>query len=286
MSNYVTGKNYEDFVETVYRAILEAERRNGKIGHIQLERRKKIISKSGTPAEIDIYWEYTIAGIKNCVAIECRNYNKNVDIPGVRDFARKISDISGLKGLMVTKRGFSENAIDEARSDNIDLIVLREHQLEDWNGYIREIKIEMLFMSPSSTIQIDPKINKDWAIENGYKNGDPIRISSRNDLMIFEDRDNTFKHSLYELESKDFFESKGPGRHTWCYDFKNGWMHTEEKSLKIDSVKIEYLKPEVVKNDLVINFESCVLAVMDYISGDSGKYVIMTSGERRGYEIE
>jgi hypothetical protein len=97
MSNYDAGKSYEDFVETVYKAILEAERRNGNIGHVTLERRKKITSKSGTPAEIDIYWEYTVAGIKNSVAIECRNYNKNVDIPGVRDFARKYQTSVALK---------------------------------------------------------------------------------------------------------------------------------------------------------------------------------------------
>lgn len=283
ITNYAIGKSYEDFVEMVYKAILEAERKNGQIGSINLERRKKIISKSGTEAEIDIYWEYMIAGIKHCVAIECRNYNKNVDIPGVRDFARKISDISGLKGLMVTKKGFSENAIKEAKADNIDLIVLREQQIEDWDGRIREIKMNMIFSSPSITKRIEPKINKEWAIENGYKSGVPINIQCRNDLMIFEDTSDNFRHSLYDLESKDFFGNNESGSHIWKKDFKDGWMHTEDKSLKIDSIEIEYEKPPLFKNEMVINFESYVLAVMEYISGESGKYVIMASGDRRIY---
>ena len=283
ITNYAIGKSYEDFVEIVYKAILEAERRNGQIGPIKLERRKKIISKSGTEAEIDIYWEYTIAGIKHCVAIECRNYNKNVDIPGVRDFARKISDISGLKGLMVTKKGFSENAIKEAKADNIDLIVLREQQIEDWDGRVREIKMNMIFSSPSRTKRVEPKLNKEWAIENGYKNGDPISIQCRNDLMIFEDKLDGFKHSLYDLESKDFFGNNEPGNHIWRKDFNDGWMHTEDKSLKIDSIEIEYEKPGVIKNEMVINFEKYVLAVMEYVSGESGKYVIMASGDKRIY---
>ena len=54
MNNVKKGDEYHDFVEMVYKAILEAEHREGKITPINLERKKIITSASGTPAEIDI----------------------------------------------------------------------------------------------------------------------------------------------------------------------------------------------------------------------------------------
>jgi hypothetical protein len=284
MSNKKKGDEYEDFVETVYKAILEAEHREGKITPITLERKKIITSASGTPAEIDIYWEYSIAGIKNSVAIECRNYNKNIDIPGVRDFARKIERISGLKGLMVTKKGFSENAIQEASADNIDLLVIRELSDKDWEGRLKQINIHMIANIPSRTINITPSINQEWFLKNGYKDGDTFQIACRNDLLIIEDKATTFKHSLHELESNDFFEQKEAGNHVWEKEFQDGWLHVEDKKMKLDSIKIEYSKPQPIQSEMNINFENYVLAVMEYINGQCDKYLVLKTGERKPYD--
>lgn len=280
MSNYDAGKSYEDFVETVYKAILEAERRNGNIGHVTLERRKKITSKSGTPAEIDIYWEYTVAGIKNSVAIECRNYNKNVDIPGVRDFARKISDISGLKGLMVTKKGFSQNAIAEASADNIDLLVVREHEAEDWDGRLKSISINIHILDTSRATSFKSFVNKEWAAQNSYEGS---KWSSQNDMVTIEDRKTGFKHTLLDLEKNDFFENKDVGAHVWQKDFEDGWVSHGEDEIKVDKVEIGYFKPPVSKQEINIDFEKYVLAVMEYVNGQAGKFMVMTSGERKEY---
>lgn len=283
MSNYVIGMTYEDFVEQVYAAILEAEKRNGRIDHVALERRKKIISKSGTPSEIDIYWEYTLAGIKNAVAIECKNFNKNVDIAKVRDFARKISDISGLKGLMVTKKGFSKHAIDEAKADNIDLLVVREHKDADWNGHIKTIHIQYHIGQASRTRNIQPYLDKEWAKEKGFKDREEIQLNIRNDLLIFEDLEGSFRHSLHELESKHFFEDKDSGSHTWEREFKGGWMHIGEESYKLDRIIIDYYNPPVIKQEQIIDFEQYVLAVMEYVSGTDEKYVVLRNGEKKEY---
>jgi hypothetical protein len=279
ISNYAVGKRYEDFVEKVYKALIEAEKRNGKIGHIAIERRKKIISKSGTPAEIDIYWEYGIAGVKNCVAIECRNYNKNVDIQGVRDFARKISDISGLKGLMVTKKGFSNNAIAEAKADHIDLLIIREHKDKDFKGRITKVKIDILIDPPSQITNFKVFMNAELAAKNQIKEGP--NFLTPNDQTIIEDRRAGFRYSLLELEQNDFFEQRGVGKHTWRKSFQDGWIHYAEQSLQIEAVEMEYIKPAPVENKLAFDFEQYVLAFMEYIGGGHGKFVVMKSGERK-----
>lgn len=46
----------------------------------------KLKDKSGCEHQIDVYWEYEIAGNKHRVAIECKNYNSLVPIGKVRDF--------------------------------------------------------------------------------------------------------------------------------------------------------------------------------------------------------
>jgi hypothetical protein len=101
MSNKSKGDSYEDFVAEVYNAIFVAEQLMGKIHPISLERKKTIKSSNGTPSEIDIYWEYNMAGITNAVAIECKDFNRNVDLPKIRDFAHKIQLKLRKKGKVI-----------------------------------------------------------------------------------------------------------------------------------------------------------------------------------------
>lgn len=286
MSNKAKGDNFEAFVETVYQAILEAESREGKIGAVCLERKKKLQSIDGTEAEIDIYWEYEYAGITHAVAIECKDYNRNVDLPRIRDFSGKIQLLSGIKGLMISRKGFSEQAVQAASAKKIDLIVLREHTDEDWNGYIKEINIKMEFSIPSRITKIsDIKMNKEWGIQQGYVSGQQFNISGLNNELILEDKNTNFRQSLFELESKDFLEDKGVGSHTWTKSFTDGWLHTPENSVKIDSISIDYVKSTPFSSEMSINFEHLVLAVIEYVNSKNiaGKHVIMKDGTRRDY---
>lgn len=281
-TNYAVGISYENFVENVYNALIEADKRKGQIGNIVIERRKKIISKSGTSAEIDIYWEYDIAGIKNSVAIECKNYNKNVDIPAIRDFARKISNISGLKGLMVTMKGFSQNAIQEARSDNIDLIIIREHAEKDFDGYMINADIHIYIMPVAKIIKVNAFINKEMAVRNNANQEDKYVVD--NDKTIIEDSATGFKYSFLELEKNAFFENKGYGKHIWRKDFKDGRIHYGDKSFEIQGLEVEYITSSPIYHEIHIDFEQYVLAVMEYVSGGEGKYVILKTGERKALE--
>lgn len=283
MSNHSKGMSYEYLVETVYQAILETENRDGRISPIKLERRKIIISNSGTPAEIDIYWEYTVAGITHAVAIECKNLNRNVDITSVRDFARKIEKISGLKGLMVARKGFSKNAIFEARSDNIDLLIIREHSDADFAGHIKTVDVRLNLILPCRTTGLFPQINKEWAVAEGFKSGDRIKANVRNDLLVFEDKSDGFRYTLHDLEQNGFFEKKQAGQHQWRHEFKDGWMYADSETYKLDAVTVEYLKPETIESGFILDFEEYVLAVMEYVSGKKDRYLVLKTGERKEF---
>lgn len=282
MSSYQKGMNYEDFVETVYGAILQAEARSSDIKPVSIERRKRITSKSGTKGEIDIYWEYAMAGLTTAVAIECRNLNKKVGISGVRDFARKISDISGLKGLMVSPLGFTKPAIAEAQADQIDLIVIREQQDHDWDGYLKTIHINLELFIPARAVGLRPFLNQEWALANGFSKGSDVMLSTRNDLLILEDRSTGFRTSLFELESCDFNEGKGSGKHTWEKVFEDGWMITPEDAYHIERIQIDYLKSESISQGSIIDFEEYILAIMDWVTGRKGKTTVLKDGRVQG----
>lgn len=279
MSNNKKGKEYEDFVSGVYQAILFYEKNENKIGTIELQRNKKITSKSGTPGEIDIYWEYELAGIKNKTAIECKNYKRSVSLEDVRNFARKIENM-GLKGLIVTKKWFSVNAVKEASADHIDLITIRESEDKDWDGFYTKINIKMLALLPSRYNKLIPNYDKAWALNNGFKEGDAINYATTNDRIVIEDKVDGFRHSLYELEANDFYEKKGPGQHIWEKKFQDGWIHYDQKIFKINSIRIEYFKPQSLQNEICIDLKKYVFAIMEYINGESKKYAILRSGQK------
>lgn len=279
--NQDKGNSYEDFVNAVYTAILNAEAQNKKIQTIEIQKKKIIKSADGTNAEIDLYWEYEIAGVKNSVAIECKNHGRTVDISKVRDFADKIANISGLKGLMVTQKKFSEQAIAKANARNIDLLIIRPTQDEDWDGYVRSIHTNFIIDSPVRVTNLVPKLNKKWAQNNGFTNGQSISLNVRNDLLIFEDKSKNFKYSLYELSEKDFFKREELGANRWEYDFEDGWMHTPDGSYKLDNIIIDYFKPEPFREKSVIDYNDYVLAIIKYVNGDTGKFVVLKTGEKK-----
>jgi hypothetical protein len=280
-TNHAKGKDYEDFVTKVQKAILEAEGRMGMVVPKMIERNKIIMSQSNTPAEIDIYWEYEVADILHSVAIECKNHNRNIDIGLVRDFAAKIQGIGGLKGLMFTTEGYSEEAINLANFHRIDLRVLRKPNDKDWEGKISGARLRMHMLSSPEIVRFTPKINKEWANDNGYKTGDKIGWAAPENEVFLEDKADGFKEHLYDLRQKSFFENKGEGRHIWHRTFADGWMHIQGKIYKLDVVEIEYEQMPVRVTEIKVDFEDYVLAVMEFINTNKENAMVLKDGQRR-----
>lgn len=69
-------------------------------------------------------------GWSSLIVIECKNYNHTVDIADFDEFRMKLNDISeyGVKGIIVTTRGFSRTTIEGARKSHIGLVVLSSNE--------------------------------------------------------------------------------------------------------------------------------------------------------------
>ncbi len=112
---------YEKFTQEVYQKLIKAD----GIHTIDVQHNVKLLGKSGQEHQIDVYWEYEIAGVEHKVAIECKNYNRTVPIGKVRDFYGVLSDLKNVVGIMVTKVGYQEGAKKFAESYGINLKELR-----------------------------------------------------------------------------------------------------------------------------------------------------------------
>lgn len=119
----IRNKNteYEQFAQKVFTGLSSQKR----VKTIKLQHNVKLLGKSDTRHQIDVYWEYEKDGQLHKVAIECKNYTNKVSIGKVRDFYGVLADIEGLQGIMITKAGYQSGAKKYASSKNIHLKELR-----------------------------------------------------------------------------------------------------------------------------------------------------------------
>ncbi len=112
---------YEKFAQEIYQGLVDVD----VVKTTDVKHNVKLVGKSGQAHQIDVYWEYEIAGVKHKVAIECKNYNKAVPIGKVRDFYGLLVDLNNVVGIMVTKVGYQKGAKGYASYYGISLKELR-----------------------------------------------------------------------------------------------------------------------------------------------------------------
>jgi len=265
MTNYDRGVQYENLVSSVYGAILTAEASDSRIRSIDLEMRKQIRGTAGNTNEIDIYWEHEIAGVVHKTAIECKAPSSgNVPVSDVRDFAYKLGDIGGIKGLLVTPTGFSSGAKDVARAESIDLITIREYRDGDREGLLNQISLTMHAQFPAQCTNIVPRFDARWMLSQGYHDGEQIRLDERNDRIVIQDRAAEFQKTIFQLESERF-GNQPPGAGTWERELADGWLLVGDDEFKVDAVKLEFVIPAVHTSEMEIDLTAHILAIVEYV---------------------
>ena len=70
----------------------------------------KLSGLSEQKHQIDVYWEYELAGVVHRVAIECKNYKNAISLGHVRNFHSVLRDKKNVSGIMVTTIGYQKGA--------------------------------------------------------------------------------------------------------------------------------------------------------------------------------
>ena len=264
---------FERFTQRVYQKLVN----NTSLKPTTVRHNEKIKGKSGCEHQIDVYLEYDKDGVKNRVAIECKNYDSSVSIGKVRDFFGVLHDLDNVRGIMVTNKGYQKGAKKFAEYYGISLKLLRE---PGWNESIGTI---------TNTIHTEMRhllylVDESWAAEHNFSIED-IRTFYAQFQFKKADYWKSATHVPIETEIPVIYNSDGiivadvhclgmmflpkqePGT-SLIFKIKDGWIDSQYWGpVRIKEVKYEY-ESKVHETILELIAQDFVDAILkDAISG-------------------
>jgi len=156
-SNVEKGTDYEKFVQGIYQAILAAQ----GVQNITVQHNIELMGKSGCSHQIDVYWEFKLAGQTYKTAIECKAFDQNIPIGKIRDFYGVLLDVPNLNGVFATLVGYQSGARCYAKHYGISLQEVRAPEDSDWQGLIRDIHLNIIAVSTRIT-QFAPRVSQSF----------------------------------------------------------------------------------------------------------------------------
>lgn len=115
------GPGLEDHVRNVYQTLLDLELENAAVG-----RGVSLRGSRGSVYQIDVYYEFEIAGVRHRVAIECKNTTRPMERDDVLAFAMKVHDCQGVVGIIVSANGYQSGAVDSANENGLKVLSVEE----------------------------------------------------------------------------------------------------------------------------------------------------------------
>lgn len=260
---------YERFTQEIYRQLSYYHR----LGIKNVQHDIKLKGHSGCEHQIDVYWEYVKNGVNHLVAIECKNYNKRVPKEKVCAFQGVLSDLDGVEGIMVTKKGYQKGAKEYAKQYGILLKELRTPN--DGETIIGEIELCFHIEKKHTLFKVDEK----WAEEHGINISEYKR---RLDMFSIEN-DNQWSNATHiPLEIKDdkIRDSKGNVITSLkslelVAPFEDAYINTSYWGpIKILEVTNDQ-STEDIQRSIAIDAEGFVKAILKDAFSDSTDLVVM-----------
>ena len=268
-------KSYEETVKNIY----ETLGKNKGIKVICYGNDCKCEGKSGVKHQIDVLFSFSDGIHEYKTAIECKYWNTKVNKDVIMKLIEILDDCKINKGIVVSKMGFTEDAIKFAENKGVELVELREPTDKDWEGRIKKIEINLEILNPE-IIDIRFWIDKDSISDEQYRNIEKFNKSFINpELSIIYDLEENKSFSLKELIDKFFkekfadFERNEEREH--LFEFNNAKIYllffNEELTLPLRGIYIKgVLKPYSEK--IEINGEEYISMIMkDIFSGKEYK---------------
>ena len=237
---------FELFTRRIYQKLVN----NDVLKPTKVQHNVKLRGKSGCEHQIDVYWEYEIAGSLHRVAIECKNYNSPVEIGNVRDFKGVLDDLNNVNGIMVSAQGYQSGAKKYAEQYGI---LLKELRTPNWRDTIGELVIQIHSNVRHCLFLIDEEYAKQKNLnlqgcrkhiaaidsDNSEKWMKATHLPLGLEDRTIRDSNGDRVSSLEELEKK---LPKNPIPNSCqTFEFEDAWIKTKEFGLvKIRELKCEY----------------------------------------------
>ena len=270
MRNMNANIEYEKFTQEIYQELVNAD----VVKSTKVKHNIKILGKSGQKHQIDVYWEYEIAGVLHKVAVECKNYNKPIPISKVRDFYGVLSDLDNVSGIMVTKIGYQEGAKKIGSHYGISLKELRTPNQGE--AIVAEVKTCINVSVRHCLFEVDDI----WAKENGL---DLQAYRERLDCLNFPPKEK-WLHSIYiplQVKDRSICNAKGEIIDTLdnlenqlrpdedhIFSLENSYIDTHCGLVKIRAIKYEYEQNNKPMN-ISIDAQEFIKAILkDALNGE------------------
>ena len=130
-------KSYEETVKCIY----EQLGRSANIKILGWGAACKVSGKSGVKHQVDVLTSHSDGIHSYRTAIECKYWNDKVKKDTIVKLFEILEDAQIEKGVVVSKSGFTPDAVALARYKNISIVELREPVDDDWKGRIKDIHI-------------------------------------------------------------------------------------------------------------------------------------------------
>jgi hypothetical protein len=262
---------YEKFAQDIYQTLLDSE----DIKPTKVQHNVDVVGRSGCKHQIDVYWEYEIAGVTHRVAIECKNYNtSNISIGRIRDFFAALTDIGNINGIFVCKKGYQSGAIKFAGFYGINLKELRVPVDSDWEGRIQTIQINLSALHMNIK-QRQTVFDNDWfkAKFPNPSSDQQFQIKGNNNEILIKDKDGNKITDLYELDNKLPHEWKDELNKEHEYKWDDAYIEVEGLGvIKILSLKYVYDVQMTEPEEIIISGKDTAKAILKDVKSGTIKF--------------
>lgn len=162
MAKKNTGISYEELVQEVYQALLAGGSGKDNMTNMKVQHNVVLQGKSGTSHQIDVYWEFEIAGIKYATIVEVKDWKTPVKQEQLHSFKTVLDDIPGFPhGVYVSRGGFQSGAKAFAEYNGIKLMQITENEKEIT---LRICNLHKYTHYQAATFFVD----EEWASESNF----------------------------------------------------------------------------------------------------------------------
>lgn len=261
------GTEYEQFVKSVYEAFLAQEGLT-----LNVEMHKILKGKSGANHEIDVYWQFEIAGKIYKTAVECKHYNSTVEKGHVQEFCAKLNDIGNLSGIMATKKGYQKGALTFGHYNQIEMLIIKEPTYTDFSeNSVLGVNIILNIICPK-IIKRDFKFDKDWMLQRGFVPGHYL-IRATNNIARIDNRKTNENLSVLDFENKYVLVNKNneiaPNKYAVNILFDDAYfIDNAGKTYRLKEVNYEYIE-NVYDKEIKIDALNAVEAIIKRVKDGS-----------------
>lgn len=264
------GTEFEKFTKSLYEKLLNQH----SLKNLRVEHDILLRGTTGQEHQIDVYWEFELAGITHKVAVECKDYKSAVSVGKIRDFSAVLDYIGGIKGIFLTKQGYQSGALTFAKGKGISLKIVKDQDISI-DDFVGAGLVTQVILN-AHTLLID-NVDLSFEFDNNYilqqtqNDNVEIKIDCTNDQIFVLDKNKEKIFSIYELTEKLSREPTDTKGLVYEEDLTND-IHlldfpNNKLDLKINKIRIVYDTVSMSETHTIIAKATAKAIIRDILDG-------------------